>query len=114
MIVGFNTAGQPIFDTPAVRLSGQGLNAQTYAFLPQQVVANVDEGVRAGDTPTKTVIDGTKCEVIQEKLQMPRACVVQGDLQIAPRRAADFFFGIVQPTRFKSANICVGALTQFK
>src|SRR5580765_5503750 len=70
MIVGSNAALQLIFDTPAVRFSGQSLNAQAYAFFPQQVVSNADEGIRAGDTSTKTVIDGTNCEVIQKKLEM--------------------------------------------
>jgi hypothetical protein len=114
MIVGSNAALQPIFDTPAVRFSGQSLNAQAYAFFPQQVVSNADEGIRAGDTSTKTVIDGTNCEVIQKKLEMRPARVLHGDLQVAPRRAADSFLGIVEPTLFDSTSICVGALTQFE
>jgi hypothetical protein len=110
MIVGPNTARELIFDTPAVRFRRQGLDSQAYAFFPYHVVANADEGIYACDASTKRVIDGTNCSVIQEKLEMPRACVVQEDLQIAPRRAADSFFGIVEPTVFESTSICVGAL----
>jgi hypothetical protein len=109
-----DAASQIIFDASTVRLRIQGLDAQAYALPPQNVVPNLNERICAREAAAETVIYGTNCKVIQEKLEVSRACVVQGYVQIAPRRPTDFFFRVIEPAIFQSPGVGECAFSQFE
>ena len=109
-----DAAPQLIFDASTVRFGIQGLDPQAYILSPYDVVSNLNERICARDAPAETVIDGTNGKVIQEKLEVSRACVVQGYVQIAPRRPTDLFFRVIEPAIFQSPGVCECAFSQFE